>query len=106
MIALKNEEISENEDLTLFDARDTWKTTTLKKGSYQLRDMLEPIFKNGQLVYDSPSVLEIKNYAEKEKDSLGEEYKRLTNPHIMKVDLSDKLFDLKQRLIKKNKMKK
>ena len=106
LIALQEEKISANQDLILFDARDTWKTTTLKKGSYQLREMLEPIFKNGQPVYDSPAVMEIKKYTEKEKDSLGEEYKRLTNPHIMKVDLSDELFDLKQRLIKKNKMKK
>ncbi|MGM0500541.1 MAG: nicotinate phosphoribosyltransferase [Bacillota bacterium] len=104
LIALTKENISENETLTLFDARDTWKTTTLKSGSYQLREMMQPIFKNGVLVYDSPSVKEIKEYAEKEKDSLGEEYKRLTYPHIMKVDLSDELFDLKQKLIKKNKI--
>ncbi|MFP4020077.1 MAG: nicotinate phosphoribosyltransferase [Halanaerobium sp.] len=103
LIALEQEEISENEDLTLFDARDTWKTTTLEKGNYRLREMMKPIFKNGNLVYDSPSVTEIKEYAENEKNSLGEEYKRLTYPHIMKVDLSDELFALKQRLIRKNK---
>lgn len=105
LITLQQEKFSENQSLTLFDARDTWKTTTLKKGNYRLREMLEPIFKNGELVYDSPSVGEIKEYADKEKDSLGAEYKRLTNPHIMKVDLSDKLFDLKCRLIEENKIK-
>lgn len=106
LIALKKEEISADRDLVLFDARDTWKTTTLKKGNYRLREMMELIFENGQLVYDSPTVAEIKEYAEKEKESLGSEYKRLTNPHIMKVDLSDELYDLKQKLIKKNKMEK
>lgn len=106
LIALQQEEISEDQDLTLFDARDTWKTTTLKKGKYKSREMLEPIFINGNLVYDSPSVKEIQKYVEQEKKSLGEEYKRLTNPHIMKVDLSDELFDLKQRLIQQNKMEK
>ncbi|RAK06502.1 nicotinate phosphoribosyltransferase [Halanaerobium saccharolyticum] len=106
LISLQQEEISENQDLTLFDARDTWKTTTLKKGNYRLREMMKPIFKNGKLVYDSPSVAEIKEYVEQEKDSLGEEYKRLTNPHIMKVDLSDQLFNLKSKLIEKNKMDK
>jgi nicotinate phosphoribosyltransferase len=106
LIALQQEEISENEDLILFDARDTWKTTTLKKGNYRLREMMQPIFKKGKRVYNSPSVVKIKEYAEKEKDSLGDEYKRLTYPHIMKVDLSDKLFRLKQKLIKKNKVKK
>jgi nicotinate phosphoribosyltransferase len=104
LISLHQEEISENQDLTLFDARDTWKTTTLKKGNYQLREMMEPIFKNGKLVYDSPSVAEIKEYVDQEKESLGEEYQRLTNPHIMKVDLSDKLFDLKSKLIEDNKI--
>lgn len=104
LITLKQEEFSENQSLTLFDARDTWKTTTLKKGNYSLREMMKPIFQNGELVYDSPSVAEIKEYADKEKDSLGAEYKRLTNPHIMKVDLSDKLFDLKCKLIEENKI--
>lgn len=106
LIALQTEEISENQSLTLFDARDTWKTTTLEKGNYRLREMMEPIFKNGELVYDSPSVTEIKEYVDQEKESLGEEYKRLTNPHIMKVDLSDDLFDLKSKLIEDNKMDK
>ncbi len=104
LIALKDEKISADRDLVLFDARDTWKTTTLKKGNYRLRDMMEPIFENGKLVYDSPSVAEIKKYAEKEKESLSAEYKRLTNPHIMKVDLSDELYNLKQKLIKENKI--
>lgn len=106
LIALEEEKISADRDLVLFDARDTWKTTTLKKGNYELREMMEPIFKNGKLVYDSPSVAEIKEYAEKEKESLGAEYKRLTNPHIMKVDLSDELYELKQKLIQENKIEK
>jgi nicotinate phosphoribosyltransferase len=106
LIALEEEKISADRDLVLFDARDTWKTTTLKKDNYELREMMEPIFKNGKLVYDSPSVAEIKEYAEKEKESLGAEYKRLTNPHIMKVDLSDELYELKQKLIQENKIEK
>ena len=106
LIALEKEKISADRDLVLFDARDTWKTTTLKKGNYRLREMMEPIFKRGKLVYDSPTVAEIKKYAEEEKESLGAEYKRLTNPHIMKVDLSDELYELKQKLIQENKMEK
>src|SRR6056297_1234755 len=105
LIALQDEEIKENGPITLFDSRDSWKTTTLKKGSYKLREMLNPIFQNGKLVYDSPSVQKIKKYTEKEKESLGNEYKRLTNPHIMKVDLSDKLFDLKRKLLNQNSQK-
>jgi nicotinate phosphoribosyltransferase len=106
LIVLKDEVISADRDLVLFDARDTWKTTTLKKGNYRLREMMKPIFKAGKLVYNSPQVAEIKKYAEKEKESLGAEYRRLTNPHIMKVDLSDQLYELKQKLIKENKIEK
>lgn len=102
LIAFEDEEIKENGPLTLFDSRDSWKTTTLEKGSYKLREMLQPIYKDGQLVYDSPSVSKIKEYADKEKNSLYGEYKRLTNPHIMKVDLSDKLFELKRKMLSEN----
>jgi len=103
LITLQNEELDEDKSLTLFDSRDTWKTTTLKKGNYKAREMMQTIFSNGKLLYNSPSVEEIKEYCEEEKETLGEEYKRLTNPHIMKVDLSNKLYDLKCRLIKENK---
>jgi nicotinate phosphoribosyltransferase len=102
LIAFEEEEIKENGPLTLFDSRDSWKTTTLKKGSYKLREMLQPIFQEGKLVYNPPTLKEIKAYTEKEKKSLSEEYKRLINPHIMKVDLSDKLFALKRRLLNEN----
>lgn len=102
LVALNKENINEKNALTLFDARDTWKTTTLAEGSYELREMMQPIYKNGNLIYNSPTVEEIKVYVEEEKNSLGNEYKRLTNPHIMKVDLSDELFDLKRKLIKEN----
>ncbi len=102
LIALEEEEIKENGPLTLFDSRDSWKTTTLNSGSYKLREMHQLIFKNGNLVCSCPSVPEIKEYAEKEKSTLRDEYKRLTNPHIMKVDLTDKLFDLKRKLLHQN----
>jgi len=64
--------------------------------------MLTPIFDNGNCVYESPSVKEIKEYCKQEKESLWAEYRRLTNPHIMKVDLSSKLYDLKQNLLHEN----
>jgi len=102
LIALEDENIDEREDLILFDDRDTWKTKTLKGGNYQIRSMLTPIFDNGNCVYESPSVKEIKEYCKKEKESLWAEYRRLTNPHIMKVDLSNKLYDLKQKLLHEN----
>ncbi len=102
LIAFQDEDIKENGPLTLFDSRDSWKTTTLEEGSYKLREMMQPIFKDGKRVYNSPTVNQIKEYADIEKKTLSEEYKRLTNPHIMKVDLSDKLFELKRKLLNEN----
>ena len=61
--------------------------------------MLEPIILNGKLVYNKPNLSEIKNYCMSQVDSLWSEYKRIVNPEIMPVDLSDKLFSIKYSLI-------
>ena len=102
LMVLAEEKLSEDEELELFDPRDTWKKTTLAPGSYKIREMHEQIFKDGKCVYKYPEVNAIKSYCEKEKNSLWEEYKRLINPHIMKVNLSHKLYDLKQELLTEN----
>ena len=98
-IALEDETFSEKEDLVLFDPIDTWKKSTLKGGSYEMRPLLVPIFLGGKLVYNCPSVEEIKAYCKKEQESLWEECRRLTNPHAVHVDLSDKLYEMKKGLL-------
>ena len=98
-IALEEERFSEAEDLVLFDPIDTWKKSTLKGGSYEMRPLLVPIFLGGKLVYNCPSVEEIKAHCKREQDSLWEECRRLTNPHAVHVDLSDKLYEMKKRLL-------
>lgn len=98
-IALEDETFSEKEDLVLFDPIDTWKKSTLKGGSYEMRPLLVPIFLGGKLVYNCPSVEEIKAYCKKEQESLWEECRRLTNPHAVHVDLSDKLYEMKKQLL-------
>ncbi len=105
MMTLQDENFSEKEDLELFDPRDTWKTTSLASGSYKIRRMHEQIYSRGEMVYDPPEVKEIKEYCQSEKETLWEEYKRLINPHIMKVNLSHNLYDLKQKLLQKNGIK-
>jgi nicotinate phosphoribosyltransferase len=54
-------------------------------------------------VYDLPSVMDIAKYHKQSYGEFWNEYKRMLNPHIYKVDLSQKLYDLKQSLIKENK---
>ena len=78
---------------------DTWKKSTLKGGSYEMRPLLVPIFLGGKLVYNCPSVEEIKAHCKKEQESLWEECRRLTNPHAVHVDLSDKLYEMKKQLL-------
>ena len=58
-----------------------------------------PIFKNGVCVYELPEVSEIRNYCKKEVDGLWDEVKRFENPHRYYVDLSEKLWRIKNELL-------
>lgn len=101
LICFADEVLDSEEDLHLFDPTETWKKTKLKGGTYIVREMLIPIFLNGKCVYDSPSVKEIAAYCKQEKDTLWEETQRLFYPHQVYVDLSDKLYHVKQELLNK-----
>ena len=99
LMVLQHETYSEDEPLLLFDPISTWKKTHLAPGTYTLREMLKPIFISGKCVYESPSVMDIRDYCAKEKDSLWDETKRFLNPHEVYVDLSQELYDAKHNLI-------
>ena len=99
LIALADETFDASQDLLIFDSIETWKKTKLKGGTYNIRELLVPVFLKGECVYTSPSVMEIRDYCKKEKDTLWDETKRLTNPHEVYVDLSDKLFRIKSGLL-------
>ena len=89
----------------LFDPDSTWKKTKLHAGTFTVRELLVPVFKDGYCVYDSPSVMEIRENCTREKDTLWEESKRFVNPHKVYVDLSDKLYDMKKRLFEEMSLK-
>ncbi len=99
LICLTEEHFDENETMVIFDPIDTWKKTRILGGTYVMRELLQPIFLNGKKVYDSPSVMELQAYCRKEMDTLWEESKRLVHPHEVYVDLSQKLYDLKAKLL-------
>ncbi len=101
LICLDYEKIEESEDLTIFHPVDTWKKMTLKAGEYYIKELLEPVFVKGECVHKSREVLEIKEYCDKQKDSLWKQHRRLINPHILPVDLSLDLYNLKKNLINK-----
>ena len=99
LICLADETFDENKSLLLFDPVATWKKTMLAPGTYTMRELLVPVFKNGECVYESPSVMEIRAYCQQEKDSLWEETRRLRYPHEVHVDLSDALWNMKHQLL-------
>lgn len=99
LICFADEVINPKQDLLLFDPMDTWKKTKLAGGTYTVREILLPIFKNGECLYKSPTLKEIAAYCREEKDTLWDETKRLFYPHRVYVDLSQKLYAVKQSLL-------
>nr|WP_106788938.1 nicotinate phosphoribosyltransferase [Massilistercora timonensis] len=99
LICFVGETYDTDKDLLLFDPIETWKKTKLPGGSYTMREILVPIFRNGECVYQSPSVKEIAQYCRQEKDTLWDETKRLFYPHEVHVDLSQSLYDVKKALL-------
>ena len=99
-LCVYDEIVDDSEDLVIFDPEATWKRK--KVYNFYARELQVPIFKNGELVYDLPSLQEIQDYCKKEVDSLWDEVKRFENPHAYYVDLSQKLWDIKYGLLRAN----
>ena len=99
LICFADETFDTDQDLLLFDPSATWKKTRLPGGSYRMKEILKPIFINGECVYQSPSVMEIAAYCRQEKETLWDETKRLFFPHRVYVDLSQRLYDTKEKLL-------
>ncbi len=97
LMCVYDEVIDESAPLELFDPIDVWKRKTVT--DYTVRELLVPIFKNGVCVYELPEVSEIRNYCKKEVDGLWDEVKRFENPHRYYVDLSEKLWRIKNELL-------
>lgn len=96
IITMSDEVIPENE-YTIFDPTSPWKKKKLT--NYTVRPLQELIFDNGNLVYNSPDLKAISENAKKELDTLWNEVKRIKNPHKYYVDLSQKLWGLKNELL-------
>ncbi len=99
LICLADETFDESQDMVIFDPIDTWKRTRIPGGSYTLRELLIPVFKKGACVYESPSVMELREICQKELNTLWDESRRLVNPQEVYVDLSQKLYDMKKELL-------
>jgi nicotinate phosphoribosyltransferase len=100
LITLVDECVDESKDLTLFDPISTWKSMTLEAGAYSVRELLEPVYVEGECVFEKRSIPEIQGYCRREMETLWDEHKRLVRPQLAYVDLSQRLYNLKQEMIR------
>lgn len=98
-IALHDEVIDESKPLVLFDPIHTWKRKEVT--NYSVKEMQVQIFKQGELIYDIPTLEEVRNYAQKSLKELWPELRRFSFPHKYYIDLSQKLWDVKNSMIQK-----
>lgn len=99
LICLKDEVFNPEETMIIFDPVDTWKKTKVLSGTYELKELLVPVIKEGKRVYTSPSVMELRDFCQKEQNTLWDESRRFVNPQKVYVDLSQKLYDIKKNLL-------
>ena len=97
-MALHDETVDDTRDLTIFDPLATWKKKRIY--NFEARELLVPVFLGGKRVYDSPPLTEIRDYCRRQVETLWDEVKRFDYPHKYYVDLSDKLWDIQQHLLR------
>ena len=96
-LCVHDETVDDSRDLEIFDPQATWKRK--KVYNFTAKELLVPIFQGGELVYKLPALSEIQAYCAQQVDTLWDEVKRFDNPHTYYVDLSQKLWDIKDRLL-------
>jgi nicotinate phosphoribosyltransferase len=97
-ITIWDEKVDESAPLELFDPSATWKRKTYT--NFTAKPLQVPVFRGGELVYQQPTLQEIQAYCKEQVDTLWDEVKRFENPHNYYVDLSQRLWDIKQDLLR------
>ena len=103
LICLHDETFDFEQPLELFDPDATWKRKVYT--DIEAKELMVPIFQGGQLVYEVPDLQASRAYCQRQVDALWDEVKRFENPHNYYVDLSQKLWDIKQSLLNSHEMK-
>ena len=101
-ICLHDEVVDDSKNHVIFDPNATWKTKELY--NFSARELLVPVFQNGECVYECPSIGEIADYCRNQVELLWDEVKRFENPHDYYVDLSQQLYEIKNILVNVHKM--
>ena len=96
-MSLWDETVDDSREFEIFDPDATWKRKTLY--DFEARELLVPVFRQGELVYKLPTLEEIRAYCAQQLDTLWDEVKRFENPHGYYVDLSQKLWDIRSDLL-------
>lgn len=97
VITLAQETVPEQDEYEIFDPNAVWKRTTVT--NYYVRDLHVQLFDKGECVYESPSVDEIREYCQQQLETLWGETLRFENPQTYYVDLSQRLWDMKNNLL-------
>ena len=97
-LCVYDETVDDSQDIEIFDPDATWKRRIVY--NYTAKELQVPIFKDGKLVYNCPTLEEIRTYCMEQVDTLWDEVKRFDNPQTYYVDLSQKLWDIKYGLLK------
>ena len=93
LMTLHGEVLDPNEDLTIYHQMNSWKNKTIEKGTYTVKNLLEPIFVNGELVYDVPNLKDVRAYSEQEFTTIWDEIQRFEYPQTYYVDLKLKMLE-------------
>jgi nicotinate phosphoribosyltransferase len=99
LMTIHGEVLDPTQDLTIYHHMNSWKNKTIPGGTYEIRDLLEPIIIQGQLVYDVPTLKEIRAYSEQEFAKIWDEVLRFEYPQTYYVDLSENLLNLKLKML-------
>ena len=100
LVTVYDEKVPEG-PIEIFDPEVTWKRQMVD--NYHVQELLVQVVKDGEVIYETPSMKDIQEYCKSQVKELWDEVKRFENPHNYYVDLSQKLWDIKDDLLKKGK---
>ena len=99
LICLEHETVDTTQDYIFKDSLHPWKQTMLKANTFKVQELLVPIFVDGELVYDVPTLAQVKAYGDEQIQLLWPEFLRLRRAPEVKVNISEELHQLKSKLL-------
>ena len=96
-LCLYNETLDVSKPLKLFDPDATWKHKIIE--NFSAKELQVPIFLNGKLVYERPTLDEIQRYCAEQVETLWDEVYTYIYSHTYYVDMSEKLWSIRDQLL-------